>query len=349
MTDFPDSPSAFTTDWLEHSLGAPPGSLRSFSAAPVGTGQVADSHRLILDWKTPGGPASLIAKTPSHDAQSRETAVMGKLYIREVNWYRRLASRSEVRRPDVHASAIDDEGGRFVLLLEDCAPAVQGDQLLGAGPDQVALALEEAAALHAPFIGDRELFEHDWLTHDRDTRDQKVEFYALFWPAFRDRYTGRLDPAIFEMGDALAVRFDRYVNHDPEVFTVTHNDFRIDNILFGGVDGRAVILDWQTLSIGHPMADVSYLIGGSFADPAIRHEREATLVRGYEAALARRGVSVDWDDMWTAYRRNAVSGFVMAVISSMLVKRTERGDEMFAVMAERPARQVLDLDSLAVI
>jgi hypothetical protein len=39
----------------------------------------------------------------------------------------------------------------------------------------------------------------------------------------------------------------------------------------------------------------------------------------------------------------------MAVISAMIVERTERGDEMFAVMAERSGWQALHLDALALI
>ena len=35
------------------------------------------------------------------------------------------------------------------------------------------------------------------------------------------------------------------------------------------------------------------------------------------------------------------------ILSSMLAKRTDRGDEMFAVMAQRPARQMMDLDTLS--
>ena len=42
----------------------------------------------------------------------------------------------------------------------------------------------------------------------------------------------------------------------------------------------------------------------------------------------------------------ALSGYFMAVFASMSVERTARGDEMFAVMAERPARQALMLGSL---
>jgi len=39
----------------------------------------------------------------------------------------------------------------------------------------------------------------------------------------------------------------------------------------------------------------------------------------------------------------------MAVIAAMLVERTDRGDEMFAVMAERSGYQALHLDSLALV
>ena len=40
---------------------------------------------------------------------------------------------------------------------------------------------------------------------------------------------------------------------------------------------------------------------------------------------------------------------MMAIFASMNVERTERGDEMFAVMAERPARQALALGSLEML
>jgi hypothetical protein len=39
----------------------------------------------------------------------------------------------------------------------------------------------------------------------------------------------------------------------------------------------------------------------------------------------------------------------MGVISSMLVERTERGDEMFAVMVERSGKQAIQLESLSLI
>jgi len=39
----------------------------------------------------------------------------------------------------------------------------------------------------------------------------------------------------------------------------------------------------------------------------------------------------------------------MDIIAAMMVQRTERGDEMFAAMANRHARHAIDLGSLALI
>ena len=55
----------------------------------------------------------------------------------------------------------------------------------------------------------------------------------------------------------------------------------------------------------------------------------------------------DFDAAWADYRRASFAGFIMAVISAMIVERTERGDEMFATMAERSGWQALHLDALA--
>ena len=57
----------------------------------------------------------------------------------------------------------------------------------------------------------------------------------------------------------------------------------------------------------------------------------------------------DGEGVWRDYRLYAFSGVLMAIFASMNVERTERGDEMFAVMAERPAWQAIDLDSLSLL
>jgi hypothetical protein len=77
------------------------------------------------------------------------------------------------------------------------------------------------------------------------------------------------------------------------------------------------------------------------------HERE--LVGRYLTDLALHGVELDEDEAWTAYRRYAFSGLMMAIVASMLVGRTDRGDDMFMAMAERAGQHALDLDSEALL
>ena len=83
-------------------------------------------------------------------------------------------------------------------------------------------------------------------------------------------------------------------------------------------------------------------------DPSRARDRvgATTPARPDDVPLRARGVEPDEAELWDDYRVGALSGYFMAVFASMNVERTERGDEMFAVMAERPARQAIALGSL---
>ncbi len=345
----PSDLSAFTTEWLAHALGAPSGSLRSFAAKAVGTGQMSKSFRLALDWGGFDGPASVISKTPSLDAKTRAIAQAMRCYTLELGWYRDLASEAKVACPRcLHLESANGDLD-FVLLLEDLAPAQQGDQLVGASVQQIETALKQAARLHAPFWGNGRADGYEWLKPNPNSTSMIRMLLPALYPQFRERYAGRLSADILEMGEAFVARLDRYLGHSPAKPTAQHRDFRVDNILFAPGDEHAYIVDWQTLGIGAGAADVAYLIGTSIADPDVRQHDERRLVELYANELSTLGVAADGDILWREYRLYAFSGFLMAILASMNVERTERGDEMFAVMAERPAWQVLALDSLSLL
>ena len=62
------------------------------------------------------------------------------------------------------------------------------------------------------------------------------------------------------------------------------------------------------------------------------------------SALEAAGVAVDHRTLVNDYRLGTVDGLVMAVIASQVVARTPRGDQLFAVMAERHVTHMLDHD-----
>lgn len=344
----PSHPDRFTPAWLESVLAAPGGSLNSFNAKPVGTGQMSLSFRVTLDWKNNEGPRSLIAKCPSLDASTRAIAGALRAYALELGWYRDLARGIGVACPRcLHLESNDDETD-FVLLLQDLAPARQGDQLAGASIAQIEAALVQAAALHAPYWGKSELHDIAWLQPSPTTGAMIRQMTPALYTQFRARYAERFAPEVLGLCDAFMAKVDSYFDAHPAALTVQHRDFRIDNILFAP-DGAAHVVDWQTLGPGAGASDVAYLLGTSIADADTRAKEEERLVRFYVDQLRARGAAADAEQVWREYRLYAFSGVLMAIIASTNVERTERGDEMFAVMTERPARQALHLDSLSLL
>jgi Phosphotransferase enzyme family len=333
-----------TVSWIEQRIGAPAGSLSKMTYSAVGTGQMCDSFRLHLVWNDFAGPLTVIAKCPSADPHSRNIAAMVRNYELEISWYRSLAASTPVNCPHCYHAEIADNGIDFALLLADCAPAKQGDQLAGADLQSIKAAIAEMAALHASHWNGPELDAHDWLHFGRANKEIVRQLMPTLYPEFCTRYRGRLNDEILAMGQHLVEHIGDYLDAVPAALTVVHGDFRLDNLLFE-TDGGVTVVDWQTVGIGSPMADLAYLIGTSIADPAVRAAEEAALFGYYCDLIEARGVSFARQPLWQDYRRYAYSGFIMAVFASMNVARTPRGDEMFAVMAERPSMQVMSLNS----
>lgn len=345
---FPTSPEQMTPDWLAPAMGQPRGALRGFTATPIGTGQMCLSYRLTLDWADGiHAPATIVAKCPAEDDASRHVAALTGTYIKEVSWYRDLASGSGVAAPDCYFADIADDEVEFILLLSDLSPAAQGDQLKGCSLERLGPVIEAAAALHAMRWNSDELDQFSWLV--RDNREIIRALFPQFYMGFRDRYQHRLAPDLLDVGAQIVEKLDAYLAREPSAPTLVHGDLRIDNILFAPGGRRSWLVDWQTLSRGSGASDIAYLIGTSIADPRERAAADRPAFDQWIAALRRAGIAPDEAALWSEYRVGALSGYFMAVFASMSVGRSERGDEMFAVMAERPARQALALGSLDLI
>jgi len=347
MSHLPLRPEDFSTHWLESVFDAPHGSLTSLRFDAVGTGQICDSYRFTCEWQDINRPTTFVAKCPSADADSRAAAALYQLYRSEVGWYSEFSSASGVSCPDCYFAAINDNGEDFALLLEDMAPSTQGDQVRGGSLQQVRSAVVELAKLGTYPVNDTRRVEIGWLNQSDHNREQIRVALPIMYPAFCEIFIGRLSTQVLELGKELMGRFSTYLDIEPSRQCLTHNDFRLDNMLFDATGERAVIVDWQTASWGNGISDLAYLAGTSFDNADERAECESGLLSLYLDTLMDRGVSLDYESAWLDYRRAAFSGLIMAVNASILVERTERGDEMFAKMAERSAQMAIDLESMS--
>jgi hypothetical protein len=354
-TTIADTPGALTAGWLTDALASTglldDAVVTEVETAPLGTGQMCDSVRVTLSYSGPtGAPTSLIAKLPAADPTSRATALALGSYEKEVRFYQQLAPGLAVRTPQAHYADIDTATASFVLLLEDLTPAEQGDQLAGCSVEQAELAVDELGRLHSSRWGDPSLAALPWLHADAEASQALMMMLVPnLWTGFQERYADALANRVHTAGEQLVAKLAGYLTDRGGPRTVVHGDFRLDNLLFDP-NGRSVaVVDWQTCTDGPGPADLAYFIGAGLLDDD-RHDAEPALVTRYADALADAGVAgYSHDQLWDDYRRGTWAGLVMAICASMMVERTERGDQMFLAMAHRHATHALDHAAVEVL
>jgi len=346
-TDIVERPTDLTVAWLTAALGVP---VSDFAFERIGTGQMSECYRVELDYADgAGGPNSVVLKVAATDPVSRQTGLALGLYEREVRFYTDVAPRLDGPIAPCHHAAFDPETGAFHLLLGDAAPAVVGNEIVGATIEQAVLALSELGRVHAPLLGDTAMANADWLNRESPMNQALIgQLYA----GFLQRYRDQIAPAHREVCDRLVASFDAYVASEAvqqRAHGLVHGDYRLDNMLFGepGADRALTVVDWQTVTWGPALTDVAYFLGCALPDELRRDHYEA-LLRAYHDAFGPNAV-LSLDDVRDGVRRQSFFGVMMAIVSSMLVAQTERGDEMFMVMLRRHCQHVLDTDALAIL
>ena len=322
--------------------------VSSFSASAIGTGQMADSLRVQLQHTGNSvAPKTLIAKVPKANEASRAASRMTRCYEVETSFYSKISSLIDARIPDCYHVEYSKHDDEFLLLLEDLAPARQGDQLGGCSVDDAILAVTEMAKLHGSLWNSPSMNDNEWLIRNRsDAGKNTLQLLQSVYPAFCQRYEGRLDNNVVQVGQQLVSQFPAYLSAQPKPNTVVHRDFRLDNLLFGDWGGSrgVAILDWQTASEGVAISDLSYFVGSALLSD-VRAEREREVVRHYVSVINSYGVGLTEEEAWRQYRLFSFGGFVMAIVASMLVEQTERGDEKFMAMANRHGQHILQLEA----
>lgn len=346
------SPTTIDSQWLSSALNSKDidAKIESFEIERVGTGQLGETRRFHLNYqgtRPHNAPLTIVGKFPSDNDVAATTGKEMGFYRSEVMFYRELAHRTSINTPDVYVADIDAEGN-FVLLLEDMAPATAGDQMSGMAVEDARLAIEEAAKLHASFWNDSELMAQPWLYIPEGAQGfYTTELMESSWEHFEKTYAHKMDPEVIKV-------CDKYIRHHaawnapreaPKCFS--HNDFRADNMLFGG--DRVAVVDWQTSNYLGTGMDIAYFLGGAF-DRQTRRNHEQELLRLYHDALLREGVSdYSFDHLMADYRHYSFAVLAVAIAATVIVKQTERGDRLFMQMVTGGAYQALDNDALDVL
>ena len=359
--DIPNGPDGLTPEWLTAALqsgGATDATIASFEYEPIaaGVGFLGKLGRLRLRYADSGkGPATLVVKQPTPDTKSRQLAMMFRFYEREVWFYREIGSAAGIRVPTMHFGAAEPQGGNFVMLMEDMAPARLGDQLAGCSAKDARSAIGALAQCHAAWWRNPRLQAFAWLPATNDPINHFAQFaYQQCWEPFVQFVGDKMTPPLRRTGERLATNVIRMLDGFVErPNTLVHGDYRADNLFFGdtGQGPTAVAaVDWQVSSRGAGAFDLAYFLSGNVSTE-IRRLIELDLLRHYTDILRDNGITeYGFESCLEDYR----SGVLFCLLYSVIVIGTldptnARGVAVFHANFERVAAAITDLDAGAMM
>jgi hypothetical protein len=355
----PDTIADVSVDWLEgefRSEGVIGPTDRILSATVdelgEGVGMLGDLARVAITYEPPtAGPSSVVVKLPTGADVNRKRGMAFGFYEREANFYRHIGNPGRtggLRVPRCYASPMDPAGERFALVLEDFGPDFRmPDQVAGLQLPDARMAVSALARFHAAWWESNDLGEFDWLppTNGPITK-QAGPLFRQAWPLFVERFGDLIPEGGHAIGDAVGPCFEQLLDDGAEgPQSIVHTDFRLDNLFFDGPTDDVALIDWQLITTGGAVYDISYLLGQSM-DRETRRETEHELLHLWHDTLTANGVSgYSYDEAWDGYRRSALVNLVIPVSLADMDHGNERGLQLVQMLTDRAFGAAVELDA----
>jgi len=299
----PENLQDLTTDWLTEALRKggviKKSSVTSLKAEPItGKGFIGQNYLLDIHYdrdEEEAAPQTIFVKCSNTDLEKRQEAVELRVYEREVNFYQKIAPKTTLPVPACYYSDIDLEAGSHVILLEDLAPALNGDQEAGCTIKEAYRAVKAIAEFHAVWWECPDLYAMEWLPNLHDIYDYEAiqnvvpQIWELFLLRTKHKLPDTIKDTIDNHGQDFIVLNYRLFKERPQ--TLVHFDFTLDNLFFASAEEGLpfAVIDWQLMTRGRGTFDIAFLLGRNL-DPAIRKENEFDILTLYHNTLLNNGV-----------------------------------------------------------
>ncbi len=347
--NIPHSISEVTADWLSEALGA---KVDHFQLEQIGQGVgiMGDIYRVTLDYgaDVATAPASAVVKLPSAYPENREQGVALGMFDAEVRFYRELADQVTSGLPQIYHADIRSGTAEFVIVMEDLASLEMVDQVAGMQPAQAEAAVRVLAGVHATWWNRVQDGGLDWIPSMVSDRIAHVDqLFTQIFPTFAEKFESYLPPGGIDVYEGFTGRYlaINTVIAGRSPWTLVHQDFRVENMLFDTNDpDRVVVIDWQGIGRGPGAYDLAYLLGGSM-DTALRRQHELHLVGAYHDALMDAGVTgYSLEQLSEDYAHaHLMGGLATSMITGGAMDLSnERGVNLISTMASRHAAAALD-------
>ncbi len=348
MAKMPTTIDEVTSVWLTETTGW---DIEAATTEQIGVGIGVSSAVYRVHLRGAGSPETVVVKLPALDPAAVFTSTMLRMYLRETQFFLKLAHQTPIRVPRCHHAEIDPETSQFVLVMEDVGHLREVDQVGGMGILDAERAIDGLARWHATWWR-----QADDLARDGLTVSLSDEIYKAVLPLVFDEGWNKLLGEV-EVPSAIQAVGPRWVAAMPRLLdalsvaptTMIHGDFRADNLFFDGT-GSVVALDFQLVGTGHGAYDLAYFITQSLtAADASGHEQ--ALFGRWIAGLEGAGVpAADLSDCWEQYRVAALFCLAYPVVAWRGMDVTDpRQHDLAIAMLERFDRAVTELDLMPLL
>jgi hypothetical protein len=333
-----------TLAWLSGALGV---ALQAIEVQRIAAGEgfMGQLARVTLSSADPTCPSSVIVKLPTADPGGFFIGEMMRVWEREHCFYRDIAPHVNIRVPRAFVNIAVPP----CLVLEDLSPACAGDHVAGATLDQAERAIDLLARHHAAWFEHPLLPTLSWMPGlDDPSIETLAPTFAVGWPLFLERFGPELPDRCLRWCEQFVERIPEWIAaHLEEPVTITHGDFRLDNLFFLD-DGTVAAIDWQLCMRAPGQADLVYFCANNLT-VEMRRAHEVAFIERYVAGLHAAGVpehAVTVEGVWRGYLEGLVFYAVSFGASLLTINpANERGVALFDVLVRRTFAAVDDLDA----
>lgn len=312
----------------------------------IGHGNMSQTIRTQITYNANAADAvgAVVCKITSAIPQAIEMAGAAQVYARECAVYEFLGENPPLATPRAFWRKVSDDGRGINLVMEDLSERTRaGDQIAGCSVAEAHAVAAELSKLHAASWGDPRLEGASWLQDRAGGAAESAQGYAAAAAEYRNRFTGRLAPAVLDAIDAFVPRMEAAIRTAAQGETLVHGEPRVDNVMFEDTpDGpRAWLIDWQFATKASPMLDLAYFLAGSLT-PDDRRACENALI---EASVATVGkVAPEWtlERARADYAAALPIALQFTVGAIMAMPSTEHNDRLLMTLAERNVAALKD-------
>lgn len=348
-----------SVEWLNESMAAHLGNekITGFELDIIGVGEgfMGQLARVTLTTEPQTAPdvirtshsvpTTIIAKFAAQNEATREMAREQRYYHREIGFYQDIGQDVGIPIPDCYYALHIEESNHFVLLLQDLAPSVPSDQVLGSSKQTSREVIENFARLHATWWNSERLAGLDWAQPLFNTQPISEGLALMKYSIAQAEETGRFDryPEMKRLMYLLPPLF-RMAPPPPFPFTLSHGDLRSDNIFCPSDNGGDfAVIDWQLTGMGQPITDIVRWMTQSISIED-RRETEQDLLKLYHDKLVEYGISdYSFKQMMQDYQLNLVLILVMFTMTMDDIDQSpDRAEALFHAMYSRLDAALID-------